>query len=301
MTDQPSTSDDHQIVQRCSSLPTWLGCELRMATGTIPEAFRQHGYELGPYRANVGALMGSGVHGGGEYALTELMVRGKAPPLSATEDAAIEEFHRRKAEEADARELVMTGEAPDIATAEKQVRRMTSQLYVDVITEAEPIAVESRLEAIYRDGDETAPAVILSGKADLLHLDRRSVDQRATNVLRDTKTSRRRRPAGVHMAQQGGYKALFSSRGLAVDQGQIDFLLVTKIQLAQARVEMQPIDIDAAEITAYRVIEEASNKMILFYRTGDPSIFLPNPDYYLCNPKFCRAHGRSVCSATRDL
>jgi hypothetical protein len=288
---EPTRSKPGLIVIRASSVSSWADCELRMAGHSMPWAFAEHGLEMAPQRGNIGALMGSGLHGGGEAGLGEKLLSGTLPPLSVVQDAAIEEFNRRRTEERQATvEIVYSAEAPDTDTAEWQVRRLTRQFYQDVIEVAEPLMVEARLEATFRQGQGTAadPEILLSGQADLLHVDRLN----GARVLRD-------RNAATHAGQLGSYSNLIRSYGQEVDAALIDTVRVVKPEKAQPPVDPQPLDVLAAERVATSALSEIADKAVKFIKTGDPFVYKANPSSFLCNVKFCRLYGQQACWATR--
>lgn len=279
------------ITIRASSTTSYLDCQLRAAAHSAPWLFAEHGWELAPPRSNIGALVGSGVHGAAEHALTERMLSGTVMPADAIEDAGIGAFRARRDEEAEtAVEIVMDGDSPSMDDAETQIRRMARQYRLDVLQESEPVAVESRITATFVEG------VTLSGQADLLHL-----DGRERHVVRDLKTGRRRLKATQHAAQIGSYSLLFRSMGYDTGAGQIDYLPRAALKKPQSEVEKMPLDIYAAEQIAHAVLTDMGTKLLAFAADGNPSRFIPNPASNLCSSRFCRAFGTPACPATRSL
>lgn len=279
------------IVIRASSLPGFLDCQLRAAVSTLSKAFAEHGHWIGRARSNIGAMVGSGVHGGAEVALKEKMASGALAPISTLEDAGIAAFRERMASD-EGEGLVMDDDSPDVDTAERQIRRMVARYREDVAAVARPVSVESRVEA------ELEPGVILSGQGDLLHLDGRDGGR---NVVRDTKTGRRRQSPAKHLAQIGAYSLLYRSRLIQTDSAQIDFVRRAKIADPQPPVEEQPLDLRAAEDVAWAVLNDFAAKAVAFVKDGNPARFLCNPAADLCSPRFCRAFGSKACAATRGL
>lgn len=283
---------DGIIKLRASSLSGYsTECQLRTAVEMLGREFDGHDFKLRRRVANVAALIGTGVHGGAEVALLERMM-GSVMPVSAMQEAAIETFRKRTAEETDGAELLLDSDAPSLGDAEKQVRRMTARYREDVVKTAHPIAVESRIEVVFRDN------VWLSGQADLLHL---TEDDSGRARIRDLKTSRHPAAAWKHGPQLGCYSLLIRSEGHAVDAGQIDYLRRVPVDRAQPGVEPHEIDIMAAERVAYGVISDFAAKAIGFAADGNPERFLMNPNSRLCHPNFCRAWGTRACSATEGL
>lgn len=274
------------LVIRASSLPGYLDCQLRAAANSQGRLFAEHGHELRRGHGNIGAVVGSGVHAGAEFALSDRMM-GRLSSLSACEDAAIEALRQRIEDEA-GEGLIFDEESPSQDKAERATRRMVAVYREDVAVIAAPVAVESRIEA------EFAPGVILSGQSDLLHLDLASGGHR----VRDLKTGRRHQPAAKHAAQVGAYSLLFRSRGHTTDGAQIDFLKRVRPDREQPRVLEEPLPIEGCERQAYAVLAEFSTKLRAFAADGDPGRFLPNATSLLCNSRFCRLHGQPACPAT---
>ena len=278
------------ITIRASSTTGYLDCALRAAAHSAPALFAEHGWELAPPRANIGALIGSGVHGAAEPALTERMLSGTVMPVDAIEDAGIEAFRSRRSEEAETvAEIVMDNDSPSMDDAERQIRRMARQYRTDVLQQSEPVAVESRITATFAEG------IVLSGQADLLHL-----DGRERHVVRDLKTGRHRKAAMHHAAQLGSYSLLFRSKGYDTGGGQIDYLPRSALKKPQGAVEPMPLDIFAAEQIAHAVLTDMGGKLLAFAADGNPSRFLPNPSSNLCSYRFCRLFGTPACPATRS-
>lgn len=276
---------------RASSLTGYVDCQLRTMLSAMPHIAQEHGHELKPYRPNIGALVGSGVHAAAELGLRQKML-GNIETSSAMMDAGVEAFHARMAEEneAGAGDLVMDEETPSLSVAEQQITRMARQYRFDVVADVVPVSVESRIECDAGDG------IILSGQSDVLALVREG-EQR---VLRDLKTGRRKTSASKHMPQQGAYSLLERSLGHEVDAGQIDHLRRSPLKKAQEQVDSEAYDIVAAEQIATAVLMDFAAKAKRFAQSGDPGHALVNPGSFLCSPKFCRAHGCAVCPATHN-
>ena len=243
-----------------------------------------------PYRPVVGALIGSANHAAGAAALTEKMLAGTLAPLSALEDAAMEEYRRRHGEESEQGELLFDDTTRKPSEVEPTIRKMVTVYRRDVVAERRPLMVERRLIEPFNDH------VQLSGQGDLLALDEQD-DGRA--IVRDQKGSRRRNmKATEHAPQIGSYSLLFRSKGFQTDGAQIDFVFRPKVGEMQPPVEVHPLDIAQAEQTAHRVLTDFAAKAVAFERDGDPGVFIADPSCRLCSPKFCRFYGKKACSAT---
>jgi hypothetical protein len=277
------------LVLRASSLGNYQDCQLRAAAHALPELFAGHGHGMAPRRANIGALVGSGVHGGAELALTELLLGGAASPDDVLEDAGISAFRSRWEEDVGEQPVVMDEDTPSRNAAEGQVRRMVRAYRRDIVPRVRPVAVERRLEA------EALPGLVLSGQSDLLALD---AEEGGRTVLHDTKSGRRRANPWKHAAQLGSYSALLRTQGHAVDAVQVDFIQRVKEAKPQPGVVSQPVGIVEAEQIAYAVLNDFGRKALDFQKDGDPSRFLPNPASLLCSAKFCRLWGTKACPAT---
>lgn len=278
------------ITIRASSLPAYAGCQLRAAAHASPRLFADHGHELAPPRGNVGALVGSGLHGAGEVGLKELMASGTVAPLSTLEDAAVETFRARHREEQEqTTETVMDTETPDMDTAERQLARMAAAYREGVLRHARPVMVESRISAAFND------EVTLSGQLDLLHVD---LDDGGELELVDLKTGRRKQPTPVHAPQVGAYSLLTRSRNVAPKLGKIAFIGRAALTKPQPAAEINELAIGQAERMAYTILGDWAPKAVAFADDGDPARFIANPSNLLCNSRFCRLHGKPACPAT---
>ena len=285
---------DAPLVIRASACSAFADCQLRAAAQSQPRLFEAAGWSLHPARTNFGALIGSGVHAGAEVALKGRM-QGALPPVSACEDAAIEELHRRRQAEGE-RGVIGDETCGDPDQAERQVRRMLGRYRTDVAERAEPVAVERRIEA------DIMPGVVLSGQSDLLHLERGGERAEPVEIVRDLKSTRRRgQHPMTHAPQVGNYSLLFRSRGYDPTACAIDLLPRVKLAASQPPVFTLPLDLRDAESIAYAVTTEFASKLLAFKRDGEPGRFLTNPASFLCSAKFCRLYGQQACPATRHL
>ena len=150
------------ITIRASTTTSYAACQLRAAGIAFPHLFREHGFDLRPYRSVVGALIGSANHAAGAAALTEKMLAGTLAPLSALEDAAMEEYRRRHGEESEQGELLFDDTTRKPSEVEPTIRKMVTVYRRDVVSSARPIMVERRLIEPFNDH------VQLSGQGDLL-------------------------------------------------------------------------------------------------------------------------------------
>lgn len=277
------------ITIRASATSAWPECNLRAAVHAFPNLFTDAGWRLGPSRAVIGAIMGSGYHAGADVALKEWMGAGTIMPLDTLHDAGVAGLRLRFQEDVEGRECLFDVERPTLSDAEKQCRRLLTRWREDVLRDSRPIAVENRIVAEYR------PGVLLSGQADLLHLD---IGKGARKRVRDHKTSRRRQVPMKHGPQLGCYSLLFRSKGHETDEAQIDLAHVVPLAKPTPPIEPQPLNIVAAENMAVAVLSDFADKVLAFRASGNPQTFVCNPGTFLCSAKYCRAHGKPVCPAT---
>ena len=282
-----------EIIIRASSTSGYADCQLMAVIAAMPGILRQHGHELHPSRPNIGALIGTGVHGAGEVGLTE-KITGSLAPTSVLEEAGIDTFRKRLEEETEqGGPLVMDDDSPSTDKAELQIRRMTKRWRIDILERVRPVAVENRIEASLPGH----PNVKLSGQSDLLAL---SMDGKSgAIVLRDLKTSRHKKTPLNHAPQIGCYSLLWRTKGQEPNQAQIDLLRRVREGKEQPCVEEQPLDIVRCENMAWAVLNDMAAKARLLADSGDPSHLITNPGSRLCSDKYCRAHGLPICAATR--
>lgn len=278
------------ITIRASSTSNYLDCQARAAISMFGDLFAEHGFKLRRPNVSIGALIGSGVHGAAEVGLKESMAGRGLVAASTIEDAGIDAFRARRAEEeAEAEATIMDPVSCSIDDAETQVRKMSRQYRLDVVAKAHPIAVENRIKV------ELRPGVIVSGQGDLLALDMVGGE---VATIRDAKTSRHKTSALKHLTQLGTYGLLYRSEGLEPQAGQIDLIPRVAVTKPQPPIEEQPINLLAAERMAWSTINDFADKGEAFAKDGNPSRFLLNPSSNLCSPKYCRAYGTPACAAT---
>lgn len=278
------------ITIRASSTTSYGDCQLRAAISMLGGLFQEHGFSLRRPNVTIGALVGSGVHGAAEVGLKESMAGRGLVAVSTMEDAGVDAFRARRAEEeADAEATLMDPVSRSIDEAESQVRKMSRQYRQDVVAKVHPIAVESRITV------ELRPGVEVSGQGDLLALDMVGGE---VATIRDAKTSRHKTSALKHYTQIGTYSLLYRSHGMEPRAGQIDAIPRVAAAKPQPPVEEQPINLPAAERMAWATINDFAGKGESFAKDGDPSRFLLNPSSLLCSPRYCRAHGTPACAAT---
>ncbi len=268
---------------RASSLSTYGDCARRFAAVTFRQEVTEAGYDLAPAPLNnIGAAIGTGVHGGVASMLIGKMETGEAVSERQAEECAIAEF-----EEASKDGLQMDTVTPVAHEAPLQILRMLKAYRLVILPQVEPMAVERRIEVSAGDG------FVLSGQSDVQTVD--------GGAIRDLKTGKQLR---THYPQLGAYSLLCRSkhRDRPIDRLVIDFVpraILNKPQPAPIIVEY---DQATAEQAAMSAIEHIKRDAEVFRaRVNAPDglppehAFLANPGSQLCSPKFCPAHGSRWC------
>lgn len=273
-----------RLTVRPSSLPGAADCERRFAAHTLTAEVEAAGYELQPKRPlHIGAAVGSGIHAAAAFMLTEKMERDMLGSESEAVDRAIAEFDERAAEDG----LTFDDVTGNVATAQRQMQRMTRSYRTHLAPTLRPLLVEHRLEVDV--GDNTR----LSGQGDVLTT---GLD----GGIHDTKSGRTRRANG---AQYGAYRLLFQAHGFHVKTITEDFVPRMRMSAEQPPPQSTSIAIEAATEQAIAVIEDIKRSVAEFERRlaggeGAPhTAFRANPASVLCSPQFCRAHGTRFCRA----
>lgn len=267
------------IVIRASSIEPMADCLRRGAA----RAFRaiienDFGYALRDTPQSITGPIGTAVHAAGAYALQQRM-DGRAPTWPSTLEAGIASLATDIEERG---EIVWDPSAPNRNLAEKQVRRLAHELFVGVVPQLHPIAVEDRMEVEY------APGVTISGTLDYF-----CVEHGLDGMhLHDLKTSAK---ASFFVRQTGTYSLIRRSHGQDVAKASIIWLPRTPLNKPQPAARFIPVDLELAERAALRMIEDIVAKLRAFQETGDPLVFHANPVSKLCSPRWCPAFGTAFC------
>lgn len=270
-------------VIRASSLSGYADCPRRAAAKLFRREIEGAGYALRELPSNVGAAVGTGVHGGAALLLKEKAATGELPPLDVATDAAITEL--RKAAEPG---ITFDRETPALNEAEQQVARMLRIYRAQVAPEVQPIAVERRLEA------HVSPGIILSGQSDVI--------AREPGRVRDLKGGK---TMGSHGPQIGAYSLLARSGDEPVDIRDvvIDFVQRVPLKKPQPDAVVHRYDVAVAETAAINVLRHMEDDLNTF-RYGNPEgevlpgdawAFVANPSSKLCSAKWCPAWGTDFC------
>ena len=270
---------------RASSLPTWSDCARRAATRMFRRTIAGAGFELRQTDQAVGGIIGSAVHAGNAYALTEKM-NGDQASNGEANDRSIETLH-----EGMQSGVIYDDTTRNRNTAEKQVTKMVGSYRDHVIPKVEPTAVEQNLEITLQDG------TILSGTCDMLCA--------AFGGLRDAKTGKvRRSPA----SQLGSYSLIWRSHGHDVKGLREDYIPRVNAKNSQPKPESYDYHLAACEHETLAVVADIKRCREEFerrYQLADPRLppetaFLANPHSMLCSDKYCPAWGTNFCRVHKD-
>lgn len=268
-------------IVRSSSLSGYPDCPRRTAVKTIPKEILAAGFDLRDLPSNVGAAVGTGVHGGAAVMLKEKAKTGELPPDSVATDAAIQEL--RKAAEPG---ITWDRETPAMNEAEQQVKRMVQVYRCQVAPDVQPLIVEERLEA------QVSPGLVLSGQSDVI--------AREPGRIRDLKGGK---TMGMHAPQIGSYSLLARSNGIDITKVCVDWVQRVSLKKPQPGVVTHEFDVAAAETAAVSVLRRIELDIDTFRHgdpargllPGDPWSFLANPSSKLCSDRWCPAWGTRFC------
>jgi hypothetical protein len=271
------------ITIRASSLPTYPDCPRRWAAQTLQGLLVRLNF-LTPRSMpkSIGASVGTAVHGGAAYMLTEKINTGLAANATESEHRALIDFETSMQENG----VLWDDTTPNLSDGQRQVARMVKVYRATLAETIKPLVVERRLEARVGEG------VILSGQNDTQAVE--------PDIIRDLKTGRQHR---THYAQLGSYSLLVrtahpESAAKAVCTDFIKRVPVNKEQpLPLTEIYDQGVAENAAVSTIHRIKQDVDE----FHRRLDAEdappehAFLANPGSNLCNPKYCSAWGTAFC------
>lgn len=269
-------TDDATAV-RTSALPGYMDCARRSAARLFAREIKAMGYEFRDLPNGIGASIGTAVHAGAAYTLTEKMKYGSPGAMSAVLDCAIDQYGERVAEG-----VIYDRETPERNAAERQIAAMVTAYQRELVPHIEPIAVEEQLEA------DTPFGLRLTGRTDLL--------AREPGRVRDLKTGKKRSP---YKPQIGGYSLLLKSAGFDVTECAEDYLPRVSIKHPQPSPVTYPHDLPSAETAAWAILRHIATDLRTFREgdpargmaPGDPWAFPANPSSILCGEKWCPCWG----------
>lgn len=267
---------------RASSLPGYPDCARRWAAGNLRKEVEAAGYRIRKgERANIGASIGTGMHGGIAYMLIEKMNTGSLGNATEADQRALQEFSEQVANGVMFDELT-----ENLNDGQKQILRMVKSYRVDIAPNVTPVSVERRLN-VQVGGD-----FMLSGQSDAQALE--------PDTIRDAKSGKRLR---AHYGQLGAYSLLARSAHpeLKAQKLCVDFMPRVSLKNEQPDATTIFYDQAVAEQATMSTINRIKADVGEFRRrieTGDAPpehAFLANPSSGLCSPKWCPAHGTDFC------
>lgn len=273
-----------EITVRCSSLSDYQDCPRRFAGRHLKDMIAAAGYEvrtMGP--AHVGAAIGTGVHAAAERTVSHMLAGEGLGTDAEAEEAAVEAFRDRAAIEGCAWDDITSS----VDTAHKQLRRMSRTWRRHIAPAIQPIAVESRLEAVMPGG------LVLSGQPDI-------IDGR---TIRDLKTASR---GTWPLVQMGGYAMLGQAHGFTIERLVQDRVPRTPLAKEQPPPETLPLDVATARMDAHEALQGIMRDTAEFQRRAadprglpPPGAFRPNPGSQLCSARWCPAFATPWCKSHR--
>lgn len=256
-------------------LPSYQDCPRRTIARSYRMFVEERGFTVRSGGASIGATVGTGAHAGAAHLL--ISKRDGTPCREA--DAAeigIVEFRRCLETEG---ETVWDATTGNSSTAEKQLVRMTSVFYHQVLPVCLPREVESQRKA------QIQPDVFLQGRTDL---------ETDDNDLHDLKFGSVPR---FYIGQFGGYSLLRRSHGGTIPRRLImDHIPRVKISAPQPAAVQTLYDPSTAEKAAWATIGFIVRDLTAFLATGDPWTIPANPTSNLCSEKYCPAWGTTFCT-----
>jgi hypothetical protein len=278
MAEITTVEPDGTVVIRCSTLSGYLDCPRRAAARNWVPLLEAAGFSPRQTPGTIGAAVGTAVHAGAARALQAKVETGMAAGRASAVDEAIATLDA----ELEARETAWDDVTPHRATAQRQVDRMVGVYLSEIVPKVHPLAVENRMEAVYR------PGYVLSGQADNICI--------APGQIRDTKTGKFRRPSA---AQLGGYLKLARVHGHDVGELIEDYVARVGVTKPQPGPLTTVHDAEAASAAAGAILDLASAQLDRFRASGDPWAFPANPNSALCSDRYCPAWGTSFCKEWR--
>jgi len=258
----------------CSTLPGYNDCPRRCAPRICRDLIESSGGKHPrEERRRIYTAVGNGCHRGASTLATRKI--SEAPKIEEGHVAAIEKLRSDAAFG-----IEYDDTTRNMATAEKQVLRMVSMWFGDVLPELSPERVEFSLAGKLPDD------FMIVGSFDLRNVDASLYDWKFGSVWRSCK------------AQLGGYslisKSNFCAESTRLVGCHIQRADIKKPQPSTTRVEY---DVASAEGMALEICQIIMRDVKAFQRNGNPACFPANPMSVLCTPKFCDSYNTEWCRA----
>lgn len=266
---------------RASSLDTYANCQRLFAAKWLIEANHELAltYQLRTLRPNIGAIVGTGSHSGVAYLLEEFKRTGEhggQTRVRSAKEVATEEI-RTLSE----RPITTDPTTPNAIIGMAAASKIVQRYHHDVRHDHEPLLIEKGLKVKAYTNHHEQFQITSTMDAYIINA-----------VLEDLKTGvRLPKPA----AQIGQYSINAKANGLPVDTAKIRFAERMRPRSTQPPIMTFDMPIEACEQHAARIAKQAAGRLMKMMATSDPSPFIPNPGNFLCDEKYCPAHGTPFC------
>ena len=265
------------IIIRASMLDSYNDCALRVAVGTWAEMFENAGYRLLDRRQNIGAAVGTGVHGAACHTLNQVLA-GKPINQAESDECGIEKY---RAETAFYPAIDFDDVTPSHNAAERIIKKLHKAWLSSEGYKTRPTLVEQELQAKLPGG------LILEG-----HMDHYAKPAH----LIDLKTGKRK---SSHPLQLGGYQTILRAHQMPVDKITVVYLKRVRADQDAERPQIISYDPQSTDRVVWPQIERITRDVMRFVQTGDAASFPSNLSSFLCSAKFCRAFGTNTCPLSR--
>ncbi len=279
------------ITIRPSGMPQYSDCGRRSAARGWQAIVEAAGYQLRTTLPSIGAIIGTATHTLMGYALKKRLA-----------DAVAEHADLRNlAGDTINKELApAAGVVWDDTTRNKDaaIQQATKQALavIQYMPDLRPTAIEEFGVADLGDGFQMA------GTLDLrTHLPETEIAPgqflSEGEGIDDLKTGTTQR---ANQAQYGGYSLLNRAQGRSTRRLREIFVQrvgVTKPQPAPVIVEYP---VAQAETIAWHTAQHTKRELIAFQKSGNPWVWLPNPNSMMCGADYCPAFGTEFCTSHKQ-
>jgi hypothetical protein len=259
------------VTIRASSLSGYADCPRRTAANIFKGEIEEAGYILLSPPLSIGAAVGTAMHAGAAYSMTEKKNTGHIGNNTEAEQIALEVLDLTVEQG-----ITWDKEAENINSAQKQTLSLLKACREHVVPHITPVEVEVRLEA------KVSEEFILSGQVDI----------NEEYGLVDWKSGKKRRANGP---QYGAYSLLARSHGKENKKATEVYIQRVREGKEQPLPKYHIYDVAVAENSAISVLKHIEKDLAAFRESGNAREFLANPSSMLCSEKFCPAWGTGFC------
>lgn len=262
---------------RASSLSHYSDCMRRSAAKMFPEVLADYGFKVNAVHTSIGAAVGTATHKALETGI--LLKNAGKDYVDEMRKVAFDSLVESIAEGI-IWDDTTTNRDNGVLQAVRQAR-----MVLDRFPNLAEVSVEDEFQVDLGDG------FILSGHVDIRG---RLGDEL---VIFDLKTGTVRR---VNIAQYGAYSLLVRSHGKPVSR--LGEIYIKRIGVTKPQPEpiLTEYPVVLAESTAWSVINRIKNDVSAFVASGNPEVWLPNPNSMMCSPNYCPAFGTNFCKLCKE-